>query len=70
MIFVCKHCGSAKVAKDASYFVNTGECDIHDCEWCAECGEDGSNLIIEVKVPDDFDVQRDEFDLSTLGEKS
>jgi transcription elongation factor Elf1 len=67
-IFVCKDCGSADVTQDATHHLNNpNDCYFHEDEWCIKCG--GETTTIEVEVPNEFNVYKDKFDLSTLEEK-
>jgi hypothetical protein len=67
-VFVCKHCGSPNVGIDARHYLNNDHYVLRDMEFCEACGKDGLDLTRVVKVPDSFNIYKDRFDVSKLGE--
>lgn len=59
-IYVCKHCGSPRVTREALVDVNGPALQAHalyDMFFCPDCETEGKDeLLDEVEVPDDFNM--------------
>jgi hypothetical protein len=65
-IYVCTRCGSAKIHQDATYYPNKDKYVLDDLTICNYCDNITSEGLKKVEVPDDFNIDRDLFDLNTL----